>query len=103
MIAVYTPEVERRLLKENTHTCEICKTTTTVEIISDINNIFRKNMMNVKEYYKANLCPSIYDSVKDSYCSLVSWSNFCNNPQKYIKQATDKRDRINEFDIVKRL
>ena len=64
------------LMKETLHTCDVCKQESTVSTIFDVDNLFRKNMMNVKKAYKTNPCEGIYDSDKDSYCSLVEWEEF---------------------------
>lgn len=69
------------------YTCDVCKQESTVSTIFDVDNLFRKNMMNVKKAYKTNPCEGIYDSDKDSYCSLVEWEEFKKNYNKYIDKV----------------
>lgn len=103
MIAVYVPEVKNQLISETTHVCPICKEKSTVNIIQDIENLFRKNMMNIKPQCKHNNCEGIYNSNYDSYCSLIALAEFKKNYEKYISIALEKRDKIEEYNIVKRI
>ena len=79
LVAVYTPEAQSILMKESIHICEVCNKETTISTIFDVDNLFRKNMMNVKNVYKSNPCNGVYDSDKDSYCSLIAWDEFKRN------------------------
>lgn len=101
MIAVYVPEVKNQLISETTHVCPICKEESSVDIIQDIENLFRKNMMNIKPQYKHNNCEGIYNSNYDSYCSLIALDEFKKNYKKYIYIALEKREKIDEYNIVK--
>ncbi len=94
IVAVYTPEAEPYLIsgKENGAVS-----------IRDVDNLFRKNMMNVKEQYKLNSNPNIYDRDYDSYCSLISWSTFVSDMGRYVDIAFRKRDEVDKYNIVKRL
>lgn len=44
-----------------------------------------------------------YDISPDSYISLVSLEEFKQDHTKYIDNAKDKRDRLHEFNICKRM
>lgn len=103
LIAVYTPEAEQYLMYDSQHICKMCGRTRMTKTIKDVDNLFRKNMMNVKEKYKLNKCIDVYDSNFDSYCSLVAYDDFIVNFEKYIKIAKDKRDNVYKYDITKRL
>lgn len=72
-------------------------------IINEFSNLVRKNMFNVKNNCKKCTTLNRWDALEDHYISLVSWSDFIQNPKKYIDNALSKRDRLNEFDIVKRM
>lgn len=103
MIAVYVPEVKNQLIAVSNHVCPVCKKESSVDLIYDVQNLFRKNMMNIKSQYKHNNCDGIYDSNYDSYCSLVALDDFKKNYEKYISIALEKRDRIYEYNIIKRI
>ena len=103
IVAVYVPEARELLMQESIHTCQICNTTKTITTIFDVENLFRKNMMNIKKKYKINPCEGVYDSDEDSYCSLVSWENCTENYQRYIDYAVEKRENTYKYDIVKRM
>jgi len=103
LIAVYTTEAKNSIITKKTHKCGICNKESEITSISDCDNLFRKNMMNVKQAYKTNKCNGVFDSDKDSYCSLVSWEDFKNNFSKYIEIAVEKREEINKYNLVKRL
>lgn len=103
IVAVYVPEAKDMLMEESIHTCQTCNTKKNITTIYKVDNLFRKNMMNVKETYKTNPCEGVYDSDKDSYCSLVSWDEFYKNYQKYIDSAAEKREHTDRYDIKKRM
>lgn len=103
IVAVYVPEAKDMLIQENVHKCQTCNTEKTINTIFNVDNLFRKNMMNVKKSYKTNSCEGVYDSNKDSYCSLVSWDDFKTNYIKYIENAEDKREHVDRYDLVKRM
>lgn len=105
IVAVYTDEVKDLLITKNTHKCNVCNKETTISSIADVDNLFRKNMMNVKDEYKTNKCPDVYDSDKDSYCSLVSWDTFITggNFSEYIEKAAQKRGEVHKYVPVKKL
>lgn len=103
VIAVYTEEAKDLLFTINKHKCDICNKETTVSTIKDVNNLVRKNMMNIKDNYKKNQCYRIYDSLEDSYISLISYDEFISDINKYIENAISKKDRRDEFTLVKRL
>lgn len=103
LVAVYTPEAQSILMKESIHICEVCNKETTISTIFDVDNLFRKNMMNVKNVYKSNPCNGVYDSDKDSYCSLIAWDEFKRNYKRYIDYAIDKRESTYKYDLKKRM
>lgn len=94
LIAVYTPEARDLLISSTSNY------TTTVR---DVDNLFRKNMMNVLPSYKKNPKEGVYDSTWDSYCSLVSWESFKKNYAHYIDVAGEKRECTYKYNIKKRL
>jgi len=94
LVAVYTPEAASLLVN--------VQSSGTVSV-KNIDNLIRKNMMNVKPQYKKNPNPSIFDRDYDSYCSLIEWNEFTNNIGKYINIASQKRDAIYKYNVIKRL
>ena len=72
-------------------------------IVYECDNLFRANMMNIKDIYKNNPNPGIYDRNYDSYCSLVSFDDFFNNPNYYINIACEKRDTLYKYKIRRNL
>ena len=104
LIGVYVPEAESMIFTKSTHRCNTCKKESEVLRILEFNNLVRKNMMNIKDEYKRNPCLGIFDSDYDSYCSLISFNDFCNNPNMYIDIAYEKRSNLYKYrDLVKRL
>lgn len=93
IIAVYTPEASNMLVRKGEDSTTIL----------NVDNLFRKNMMNVKPAYKRNSKQGIYDANYDSYCSLIEYSLFISNPGKYIDMALEKRSIKERYNIVKRL
>ena len=71
--------------------------------MKSFDNLARKNMLNIKQSYKKNPCNDLYDDSHDSYISLVSLEEFKQDYTKYIDNAKDKRDRLHEFNIYKRM
>lgn len=94
LVAVYTPEAASLLVN--------ARSSGTVSV-NNVDNLFRRNMMNVKPQYKKNPNPGIFDRDYDSYCSLIEWSEFTKNIGKYIEIASQKRDVAYKYDIIKRL
>ena len=103
IVAVYVPEAKEMLIRENIHKCQTCKTEKVIKTILSVDNLFRKNMMNVKKAYKVNPCEGVYDSDMDSYCSLVAWDDFKADYKMYIENAADKREHTERYDLVKRI
>ena len=93
LIAIYTPEAEKYLIERTPRGI----------IIKDVDNLFRANMMNVKQTYKRNPATDCYDNLYDSYCSLVSYKDFVQDIGKYIENATQKRDEKYKYNITCRL
>ena len=89
LIAVYTPEAERMLIHKEDG----------VTVVHNCDNLFRVNMMNVKDVYKKNPKFGLYDANYDSYCSLVSFDEFFDKPDYYIKIASEKRDNLYRYKI----
>jgi len=102
LIAVYVPEAKDLLLRANQHKCDKC-TGYQITTIFEQENLFRKNMMNVKEKFKKNMCANIYNSDFDSYCSLISLDQFEKNISRYIDIAIQKRENIEQYNITKHL
>ncbi len=103
VIALYTDDSESLILKRSSHTCNKCNETSTCRTLTNFDNLARKNMLNVKEKYKANKCDNLYDDDKDSYISLVHFDDFKKDYEKYINSAKEKRDRKEEFRLAKRM
>lgn len=93
-IALYTPEAKSQV---------IARETDEVTTIADFSNLVRKNMLNVKSEYKYCPMDSYYNSLKDNYISLVAFDTFMNSPKTYINSALEKRDRLNQFNLTKRM
>jgi len=102
-IALYTDESKNTLFEEVYYECDRCQKTHRVKEIKNFNNLVRMNMLNIKDDYKYNQCEGFYDSDKDSYISLIVFDEFKKDPNKYIDKAKDKRDRKEEFSIIKRM
>lgn len=103
VVAVYTKDAAQHLYTETTHKCSVCNKDSRVKSMKEFDNLVRKNMMNIKISKKKNQCDGIYDSLEDSYCSLIEFDEFKNNIDTYIDNAIDKRNRKEDFDIVKRM
>jgi len=102
-IALYTDDSKDQLMKSSTHICDVCQEETSCTEILHFENLVRRNMMNVKGEYKANKCEDLFDKEKDSYISLVHFDDFKKHYKNYIDAAKEKRDRKDEFDLVKRM
>ncbi len=94
LVAVYTPEAANLLVKFQP---------SRPVIVNNVDNLFRRNMMNVKPEYKKNPNPGTFDRDYDSYCSLIEWNEFINYIGKHIEIASKKRDEIYKYVINKRL
>lgn len=103
VIALYTAESKDDLIQISTHTCDVCNEEASCTTILSFDNLVRKNMMNIKDEYKTNACEGLYDNEKDSYISLLHFEDFKKDYKDYIEKAKDKRDRKEEFDLVKRM
>lgn len=103
VLALYTKEAEDLLFSHTTHTCDVCNEASNVKSIKNFSNLVKKNMMNIKSAYKNNKCNNVYDSMLDSYCSLIEFDSFINDPDLYLENAISKRDRKHEFELVKRM
>lgn len=103
VIALYTKEAKEELFISTTHKCQVCNKEQSVNTILNFDNLVRKNMMNIKDSFKKNACPSIYDVDHDSYISLIEFEEFVGNPMYYINKALEKRDNKEQYELVKRM
>lgn len=94
LVAVYTEEAKSLLMNIETNGRKT---------IHRFDNLVYENMMNIKPQYKLNKEAGVFDSLWDSYCSLVSWDEFISNYGKYIDDAAKKRDIIDHYKITKRM
>lgn len=94
LVAVYTPETASLLVN---------KQPTGSIAVNDVDNLFRKNMMNVKPQFKTNPNTGLFDRDFDSYCSLIPWDEFISNLSVFITRASQKRDQVYKYNLVKRL
>ncbi len=94
LVAVYTPEAESLLIEKGDNN---------ITTVLNVDNLFRRNMMNIKPEYKRNPKPGVFDSNYDSYCSLVAYSAFVNNVEKYIEIAKEKKKTKTYYNITKRM
>jgi hypothetical protein len=94
VIALYTPEAKYYVISDENDD---------VTIISNFENLVRKNMLNVKETYK--YCPTEgrWNSAKDNFISLVAFDSFMGNTKYYIDSALEKRNRKDEFVLEKQM
>ena len=99
VVAVYTDDAKDMILESSSHYCSHCQETKSCRTLKFFDNLARKNMLNIKQSYKKNLCNDLYDDSHDSYISLVSLEEFKQDHTKYIDNAKDKRDRLHEFSI----
>ena len=94
LVAVYTPETASLLVN---------KQPTGSTAVNDVDNLFRKNMMNVKPQFKTNPNTGLFDRDFDSYCSLIPWDEFISNLSVSITRASQKRDQVYKYNLVKKL
>ena len=99
VVAVYTDDAKDMILESSSHYCSHCQETKSCRTLKFFDNLARKNMLNIKQSYKKNLCNDLYDDSHDSYISLVSLEEFKQDHTKYIDNAKYKRDRLHEFNI----
>lgn len=103
VVAIYTEDAKDMILESSSHYCSHCQQTKSCRTLKSFDNLSRKNMLNIKPSYKKNPCNNLYDDSHDSYISLVSLEDFKCDYAKYIDNAKEKRDRLEEFDIKKRM
>ncbi len=103
VIAVYTDESKNLIISESSHTCNICNVESECQVMLEFDNLVRKNVLNVKSSYKSHPCDNLFDSDKDSYISLIHIDDFKKDYEKHIEAAKEKRDRKNEFELVKKM
>ncbi|MGR6005673.1 hypothetical protein ACT7CR_06920 [Bacillus paranthracis] len=103
VVAVYTNESKGLILSKSSHTCSVCNQESNCGVILDFDNLVRKNVLNVKTTYKSNPPNNLFDEDKGSYISLVNIDDFKKDYVKYIEAAKEKRDRKDEFELVKKM
>ena len=103
VVAVYTDDAKDMILESSSHYCSHCQQTKSCRTLKYFDNLARKNMLNIKPNLKKNPCNNLYSDKYDSYISLVSLEVFKENYKKYIDNAKEKRDRLEEFEIKKRM
>lgn len=103
VVAVYTDDAKDMILESSSHYCSHCQQTKSCRTLKLFDNLARKNMLNIKPDYKKNPCNNLYDDEHDSYISLVSLNDFKEDYSRYIQNAKDKRERLSEFNIYKRM
>lgn len=103
VVAVYTDDARDMILESSSHYCSFCQQTKSCRTLKSFDNLARKNMLNIKPSYKKNPCNDLYDDSHDSYISLVSLEDFKRDYTKHISNAKEKRDRLDEFEIKKRM
>lgn len=103
VVAVYTDDTRDKLFTADTHYCSCCQQNQSCRMLKDFENLARKNMLNIKPNFKKNPCNNLYSDEYDSYISLVSLEVFKENYKKYIDNAKEKRERLEEFEIKKRM
>lgn len=103
VLALYTDSSKDYLFTNNFHECSVCGEKSTVHSMKDFDNLVRKNMMNIYPKYKKNKCLGIFDSLDDSFISLVSFEDFKENYSRYIDGSLEKRERLDNFEIKKRM
>ncbi len=94
LIAVYTPEAKPIVIDTFSNSSSVT--------VKDFDNLVRKNMFNIKKIYKHNPQNGVYDRNQDHYCSLISWDEFINNFNDYIEMAVNKREKKEQYNIIKR-
>lgn len=97
IIAIYEPGAKKYILNKNHSTCMHCYNSE-VQMIKLKNEILIKNMFNVNRQLKINKNCDYFDSYNDHFISLVSLSDFKNNPSKYVENAFEKRRKQIESD-----
>lgn len=103
VVALYTDESKDQLIQSSTHSCPLCNEEQNTNSVLYFDNLVRKNMMNIKDNYKSQQCVGLYDSDEDSYISLIHADDFKANFSEYIEKAKEKRDRKEEFELVKEM
>ncbi len=104
MIALYTDDTARHLYDTVKHKCGICNEEKDVKIMKERNCLLSRNVTVLKNNaQKVCNCTTLFDSHRDCYVSFIHFDDFLSNPKKYIDIAIEKRNRINDFDLVKLL
>lgn len=94
LIAVYIQEAESYLFR-NTFYGE--------RSLLNINNLVRKNMLNIKPEFKTSSSPTSFNRDYDSYCSLVPWNSFVDKFEHYLDIAFSKREDRYKYILTKAL
>lgn len=93
IIAVYTKDVERYLIKHVYGGIQI----------NPFDNLCYHNINNVKMGYKMNRLTDKYDPLEDSYCSLIPYEQFVLDIPRYINNAVNKKNNRYKYNVVSRL
>ena len=56
VVAIYTEDAKDLLIEESIHRCSNCNQDKSVSLMKNVDNLARKNMMNIKPAYKRNPC-----------------------------------------------
>lgn len=115
LIAVYTPEVEKRLFDNfnqygysglslyGLNNKKSCK-------INRIDNLCYYNYRNLKEEYsnKSTISKAMGMNISYndySYCSFYAWNDFVfnGNFERYIEEAANKREIIDHYEVCKNM
>ncbi|MDD4157284.1 MAG: TIR domain-containing protein [Candidatus Cloacimonetes bacterium] len=99
VIALYTQESKPMLFDIVKHSCNKCNEVQQVFLIKPFDNLVYDNVLNIKTKYKHNKCEGLFDADFDSYISLIALEDFYNNPLEYLKIATEKREKSDEYQI----
>lgn len=95
ILAIYTEDIEHLILNTNSVVSE--------QNLVKFNNLISKNMINLKAIYKENPLTHAYNSLNESYVTLVSFDDFINDFQAYINNALSKRYEIHKYNIRSRM
>ncbi|WP_040288174.1 TIR domain-containing protein [Alicyclobacillus hesperidum] len=97
LLAVVRDSVYDKIYKSGSCTSPDCNCGTTLRIPTDKYRQYLPELV-----YKNRQGPSPHFTDDEVYCSLIKYSSFIKNPEKYIDEAFNKRESGN-FDIHKKL
>ena len=82
--------------------CSVCNAETITLNKSRVPEIIYNNHSNINIKHRHSNCPGHYDSLYDSYIPIIKTSFFEDKPKFYIDLVKAKREKANEYDIVKK-